>query len=210
MTMIMILLLLFLATICSITFGTTTCHDAYSCEENTINEVSSGNVQCYGYHSCFEATITVTGNSDIICSGSYSCYKAVDLSIDTTSGDYNIHCRGLFSCALVDTIYNYGGNVGCYEEWSCFQSNIELGTSGAVDDHIYIFGDHGAAQASLTGGYYNQARGSYCWQNATIYGTLDNARFLLYSHNAGYGAIIICGDGLTCNIYCSGNGFMYI
>ena len=185
-------------------FGTTTCHVAYSCEENTINEAASGNVQCYGYHSCFEATITVTGSSDILCYGSYSCYKAIALSVETTSGDYDIDCWGLFSCAFVDTIYSYDGDIDCFGESSCFQSNLEIGTSGDFDI-INIQGDHGGAQATLTGGYYHYARGSYSLQNATVYGTFDNCEFSVYGHNAGYGANIICGDGLTCNIHCGGN-----
>ena len=196
---------LFASIICSGVSGTTVCHDAYSCEENTITETDSGHVQCYGYHSCFEATITVSGSSDISCYGSYSCYKAVDLSIDTTSGDYDIDCWGLFSCAFVDTMYNYDGDIECMGELSCYQSNLEIGTNGG-QDYLNVQGDHAAAQSTLTGGYHNQAMGSYSWQNATVYGIFDSSNFNLFGHNAGYGATIICGSGLTCNINCRGNG----
>ena len=200
----MIVLFAVASIISSCTFGLTTCHNAYSCKENTITESSTDNVQCYGYQSCFEATITVTGASEIYCFGSYSCYVATELRIDTTSGDYDIACFGLFSCAFIDTIYSYDGDVLCYAEKSCFQSNIEISTNSG-GDHLIIGGDHGGALATLSGGYYNKARGNYAWKNATVYGTLDNCEFDLWGDNAGYGAIIICGNGLTCNVDCSGN-----
>lgn len=122
----LVLLLTAVLLIVSLVSASTTCHDAYSCDGNTILETSTGGVQCYGYHSCYQSSITVTGLGAIWCYGSYSCYEASRLEVNYTSSDLDVYCHGLFSCAFVDRIYTYAGDVMCRAEQSCIHSNIYI------------------------------------------------------------------------------------
>lgn len=185
--------------------ATTTCMTAYSCDSDSI---ADSWVDCDGYMSCSQTSIAANGNlPSISCYGSYSCYQSGYLKVISTSTDYGgaITCAGLFSCAFVDTIYNYWGSISCRGELSCFNSNVYFGSSSLYKS-IYITGDHAFSKSTLLNGYNHRVYASFGAQNATFISTVNNTMFYMFGNYAGYGATIICGSGLDCNIYCSGNG----
>lgn len=84
---------------------------------------------------------------------------------------------------------------------------IYIGYSGATDD-IRLVGDRSGAFSLLYGAKNNYAYGNLAAQNSTFISTLNSAVFRMYGNYAGYGATILCGDGLSCTVNCyAGTGW---
>lgn len=189
----------------------TSCHSAYSCQLSSIIATSMENVECYGYYSCYQSSINASRTGKILCYGAYSCFNSSYLYIDrdATSQDYKLACHGLFSCAFVKSIYNDGGtNTNCFGELSCYQSNISAIPNGTIT----CDGDRSCANATVTGAQHNYIRANFACYNAILnaynykYTYRSSViKFYMDANNAGYGATIICGDGIRCLIYCNGN-----
>ena len=71
-------------------------------------------------------------------------------------GNYYVLCFGLLSCAFVDKIYNYDGQVECMGELSCINSNIYMGDTGG-QEIVHIQGDWACKGSLISGAYYNFA-----------------------------------------------------
>ena len=177
------------------------CHTGYSCASTSINETSS--IECYGYFSCAYATL-IDSTGFFYCYGAYSCYQAllIQHTEERRVGGRNIICNGLYSCAMVNYIHNFDGNLACGGELSCFQSNISLIDS---DARLLCYGDRSCAQTSVETQGLNFFYGHLSGQNAMLYSQDVSVTYNFYGANSGDGATIFCGNGHTCIVECYSN-----
>ena len=183
------------------------CYSENECVSENIF-VSGGTwARCYGYNSCLKATITAIDGSPTFCFGSYSCYQATKIwHINTTgvtgSNMNSISCRGLYSCANVNSIYQEFGNIDCLAEFACFQSGITIG-NGVLNcksdrgcSSSFIISNHDDTNIYLDGhlsGYNTTFTSNY------------NVSYYFRGTQSGKNATIFCGDGNKCYIECWGN-----
>ena len=129
-------------------------------------------------------------------------------------------CIALQSCYNIGWMISLTSYIECTAEKSCSNSYI-AGSS------IYLLcsGDYACSNTIINNTLLIEGYGYYSLSNATIYATgiypiaFDhgvswstttednyNVEIYLYGYYAGYGAKIICQNGLNCTVYCQGNG----
>ena len=173
----------------------------------------SGYLDCYGYFSCANGAhiTTQAASSGSRCFASHACYGAT--AIIQRSNDSNakyIQCRGLYSCANVDSIISIHGYIFCFAELSCYNSNI------------FQFSDIGggynmrcAAVNSCTNSIiqsinsyvdaYSGANNAIFMSNYSSLSNLNDINYQFGSRYGGDGATVICGIDQTCFIECFDN-----
>ena len=179
----------------------TQCHLEEECIFATLSS-STDDIECYGYRSCEQASsITSTNGAYIWCDGAYSCYKALIIQTTSTSDVATLNCRGLFSCAFVQSISIANGNVNCRSEQSCINSMLTL----SPDRYILCTGYRSCANTIATSGTFI-LHGSLSSINATFYSNAATTTYQFWGFESGYNSTVICNDSHTCIIECYGNG----
>ena len=179
------------------------CPDAFSCASQNISEINSS-IECYGSSSCTKAPLIESKTQGWIqCYGSFSCYKASIIQhTDTGSTSYprGIFCYGLYSCSMVDYLYQKTGDVYCDGERACYQSNIII-----IAGNFVCYSERGCSDAIITGGSFNFLYGHLAAENTIFNTNSDVATYYFYGTSSGKNSTVICGDGHTCYIECYNN-----
>ena len=117
--------------------GTTiNCHEANSCEGESMLLTVDGDIQCFGTNACRSVgTITSNGTASIHCSGSEACQNVLELFLECRTNDEQfLYCHGLGSCKKSNIIIRViSGKLQCYGADSCAKSTVYMQRGSAVN-----------------------------------------------------------------------------
>ena len=141
--------------------GTVKCTGSSACASS--NSISpSGYLVCDGDRSCALAGELTTTSLTIYCEGKEAC-KGVTGNIHAQNSG-SVECNGYYGCSGVDG-YIKGLNVNVYGYYGA--DNTEILTNNLNGD-IYISGEYGAYQSTVTAGDLIYCVSRYSCQGATL------------------------------------------
>ena len=167
------------------------CHEAYSCDLQSIT--SSSNIECYGYNACNSASLMTDADVITYCYGSYGCYRA---SINSQN---ILYCDGLFSCADSSLLKTRGSNIYCRGESACIGSYLNASNS------IICNGHRGCKDGTLYFAGLAYLRGWKSAENAILYNKDSSVTLYFYGAFASDNTTVICENNATCSIFCIAN-----